>query len=238
MKQSKSILIVEDEVFLSKILAERMRDEGFDNIEVAGNGEEALAKMVTQRPDIILLDMILPRLNGFEVLQQMKVNPKLKQVPVLVLSNLGQDDDIAKAKALGVADYIVKSNFSLQKVVQKVNTILAAKQPPAGFQLFELIIVIATVAILAAIAVILINPWQRINQAQDRQRWADVDKLMDAVIDYIATHDGKYPADLASATTVPIDPDGTAPYTYTKLDNGLVMITAEGAETEVISEVR
>lgn len=120
----KSIILVEDESFLSKVLAERLEDEGFGHIDVAGNGEEALTKIKQHRPDIVLLDMILPKMNGFEVLEIMQADAKLKTIPVLVLSNLGQDQDIEQAKSLGAVDYIVKSNFSLQKVVEKIMTIL------------------------------------------------------------------------------------------------------------------
>ena len=77
--------------------------------------------------DIILLDMILPRLNGFEVLEQLRADAKFKTIPVLVLSNLGQDQDMEQAKQLGATDYIVKSNFSLQKVVEKISSILTSK---------------------------------------------------------------------------------------------------------------
>ncbi len=122
--KTKAILIVEDESFLSKVLAERMEDEGFGRIDVAGNGEEALQKVSSHQPDIILLDMILPRMNGFEVLEHLQADAKNKKIPVLVLSNLGQDQDVDQAKKLGATDYIVKSNFSLQKVVEKIASIL------------------------------------------------------------------------------------------------------------------
>ena len=121
---SKHILVVEDESFLSKVLAERLEDEGFKQVDVAGNGEEAISKVKEHRPDIILLDMILPKMNGFEVLETLKADPKLKIIPVIVLSNLGQDQDIDQAKAMGAVDYLVKSNFSLQKVVQKITEVL------------------------------------------------------------------------------------------------------------------
>ncbi|EKD79610.1 MAG: Response regulator receiver protein [uncultured bacterium] len=121
---AKSILVVEDESFLSKVLAERLEDEGFGRIDVAGNGEEAITKVKQHRPDIILLDMILPKMNGFEVLETLQADTKLATIPVLVLSNLGQDQDIEQAKKLGARDYIVKSNFSLQKVVEKIMSII------------------------------------------------------------------------------------------------------------------
>ena len=122
---TKRILVVEDESFLSKVLSERLEDEGFGQVDVAGNGEEALQKVQDHNPDIILLDMILPKMNGFEVLEHLKKDTKYKKIPVMVLSNLGQDQDVEQAKALGAVDYLVKSNFSLQKVVQKITDILS-----------------------------------------------------------------------------------------------------------------
>ncbi len=122
--QDYSVIVVEDETFLSKILSERLEDEGFKRVDVAGNGEEALQKIKTNPPSIILLDMILPKMNGFEVLKALKEDKTLSGIPVLVLSNLGQDQDITQAKSLGAADYIVKSNFSMQKVVNKIYELL------------------------------------------------------------------------------------------------------------------
>ncbi len=122
--KSIAVLVVEDEVFLSKVLAERLQDEGFGRVEVAINGEEALQKMRHQPPDIILLDMILPIKNGFTVLQEMRTDDKLKQIPVMVLSNLSQEHDVTRAKKLGAAAYLVKSNFTLQKVVDTLRKIL------------------------------------------------------------------------------------------------------------------
>lgn len=122
--QEYSVIVVEDETFLSKILSERLEDEGFKRVDVAGNGEEAIQKIKTNPPSIILLDMILPKMNGFEVLKALKEDAALSGIPVLVLSNLGQDQDITQAKSLGAADYIVKSNFSMQKVVNKIYELL------------------------------------------------------------------------------------------------------------------
>lgn len=118
--QDYSVIVVEDESFLSKILAERLEDEEFKQVDVASNGEEGLQKISANPPDIILLDMILPKMNGFEVLEKLNADEKLKHIPVLVLSNLGQDSDIEQAKNLGAVDYIVKSNFSMQKVIESI----------------------------------------------------------------------------------------------------------------------
>ncbi|MDP3970178.1 MAG: response regulator [bacterium] len=122
--QDYSIIVVEDESFLSKILAERLNDEGFKKIIVASNGVEALQKIKDDQPDLILLDMILPKMNGFEVLEELKNDDKLKNIPVLILSNLGQDNDIERAKELGADQYIVKSNFSMHKVMASVTEML------------------------------------------------------------------------------------------------------------------
>lgn len=122
--EDHSVIVVEDESFLSKILSERLEDEGFKRVDVAGNGEEALQKIKANPPSIVLLDMILPKMNGFDVLKKLKSDDKLSKIPVLVLSNLGQDQDIAQAKELGASDYIVKSNFSMQKVVNKIYELL------------------------------------------------------------------------------------------------------------------
>lgn len=119
-----SVLVVEDESFLSKILSERLTDEGFKTVDIAGNGEEALQKVTQNRPSVILLDMILPKMNGFDVLKKLKSQPDTAKIPVLILSNLGQDSDIQQAKELGAADYIVKSNFSMQKVINTIYELL------------------------------------------------------------------------------------------------------------------
>ncbi len=119
MAKSNKILVAEDDKFLSKILVSKLKKSGF-GVELAENGEEALEKMKEDKPDLILLDIIMPEKNGFEVLEDMRKNKNLKNVPVIILSNLGQQSDIEKGKKLGVVDYWVKANFSLNEVIQKV----------------------------------------------------------------------------------------------------------------------
>lgn len=119
MDGKKKVLLIEDDSFLSKVLEERLSDEGFD-VVLAGNGEEGVQKAAVINPNIILLDMILPKMNGFDVLKELKSNLATKELPIIVLSNLGQDEDKELAKKLGAVDYLVKSDFSLKSIVDKI----------------------------------------------------------------------------------------------------------------------
>ena len=126
-KDQKSIvLIVEDDEFLRVLTAKRLEKEGF-KVAVAVDGESALAVAADTNPDLILLDLLLPGVNGFEVLGQLKKHDKLKAVPVVVFSNLGQKEDIEKAEKLGAADFLIKANFTLDDVVAKINERLGKK---------------------------------------------------------------------------------------------------------------
>jgi DNA-binding response OmpR family regulator len=122
----KKILIVEDDQFLHKILVMKIKQEGFDIVS-AYDGEEALKKM-KETPDLILLDLILPQMSGFEFLGEIKLKDEFKKIPVVVLSNLGQEEDIERAKSLGAQDYLVKANFSIDEVVKKIKEWLVRKK--------------------------------------------------------------------------------------------------------------
>jgi DNA-binding response OmpR family regulator len=117
------ILIVEDEKILSMVLEEKFKDEAFDT-KVAADGEEAMAFAASFSPDIILLDLILPKKDGFEVLKELKSDPKLQDITVIVLSNLGEDDEIKKALSLGAKDYFVKVQHPISEIVEKVKAYL------------------------------------------------------------------------------------------------------------------
>ena len=122
------ILVVEDETFLVKIYSVKLKKEGFE-VFIATDGESAVKMASEVKPDIILLDLILPKMNGFEALEKMRTNPDLKKTPVIVLSNLGQDEDIKRAESLGATDYLVKAKFSIQEVIAKIRAVLGQKQP-------------------------------------------------------------------------------------------------------------
>ena len=113
------VLIVEDEEALSNIVREELSGEGHD-CKIAKDGEEAISLASSFRPDIILLDLILPKKNGLDVLAELKDNMDLKTRPVIVLSNLAEDETIKKALSLGAADYFVKSQHSIYEVLEKI----------------------------------------------------------------------------------------------------------------------
>jgi len=119
----KTILIVEDDEFLRSLTAKRLEKENY-HIEVAIDGENAISVMETTRPDLILLDLLLPGKDGFEVLKKIRETEATKIIPVIIFSNLGQKEDIEKAKALGVDDFLIKANFTLDDVVSKINKLI------------------------------------------------------------------------------------------------------------------
>ncbi len=117
------ILVVEDETFLVKIYAVKLKKEGFD-VMIANDGEAAVRSAEEFKPDLILLDLILPKMNGFEALEKIRAGTVNRKTPVIVLSNLGQEEDIKRAAALGADDYLVKANFSIQDIVAKIRETL------------------------------------------------------------------------------------------------------------------
>lgn len=120
------ILIIEDDKFLIKLYNDKLTRAGFD-VSMAISGEEGLAKVENEKPDIVLLDVILPQKNGFDILSELKLNPDTKNIPVIILTNLGQESDIKTGLELGAADYLVKTDFSINKLPEKVKTVLAAR---------------------------------------------------------------------------------------------------------------
>jgi len=113
------ILICEDETTLAKVLQEKFEREEFSAITVS-NGDEIIPSAKKINPDIILLDLVMPKLDGLQALALMKKDNDLKNIPVIVLSNLNDDEKIKKALALGAIDYVVKSNHPINEVVEKV----------------------------------------------------------------------------------------------------------------------
>jgi DNA-binding response OmpR family regulator len=122
-KRAAKILVVEDETFLVKIYAVKLKKEGFD-VTIANDGEQAVKLAADVQPDLILLDLILPKMNGFEALERMRASATNKTTPVIVLSNLGQEEDIKRAESLGADGYLVKANFSIQDIVAKIKETL------------------------------------------------------------------------------------------------------------------
>ena len=119
MATANKILLVEDDKFISRAYKDGIERAGFV-ITVASDGRESMKIMQAENPDLVLLDLVLPMKNGFEVLSEMKMDEKLKDIPVIILSNLGQESDIQKGKDLGAVDYLIKSNFTMKQVILKI----------------------------------------------------------------------------------------------------------------------
>jgi len=122
--ENKSVLVIEDDKFLRELLINKLVTEGY-KIEGAVDGKEAFAILEKGRPDLIILDIILPDINGFEILEKIRANQAWAPVPVIILSNLDQKEDMDRAKALGAIDFMIKANFSLNEVLAHVKKALA-----------------------------------------------------------------------------------------------------------------
>ena len=121
------ILIVEDEEFLVRALKDNLEAEGC-TVDAVMNGEEAVERLRAHRPDLILLDLLMPKRDGFYVLEQVKKSPELKLIPVIVLSNLGGDAEIKRALEMGADDYFVKSQHPIEEVIEKAKEYLEGKK--------------------------------------------------------------------------------------------------------------
>lgn len=120
---SKKILIIEDDSFLQGLASTKLEKEGFA-VRGAANGEEGLKLLTAEAPDLVLCDLIMPGTDGFAVLEAAQKNPTTAKIPIIVFSNLSEDKDIKRAKELGAAEYMVKSNFTLDELADKIKSIL------------------------------------------------------------------------------------------------------------------
>ncbi len=120
------ILIIEDDKFLRELISRKLNTENF-TIAEAIDGESGLKVIKESKPEVVLLDLILPGIDGFEVLAKIKDDPMLASVPVIILSNLGQREDVERGLKLGAADYLVKAHFTPNEIVEKVKQVLIKK---------------------------------------------------------------------------------------------------------------
>ncbi|KKR10065.1 MAG: Two component transcriptional regulator, winged helix family [Parcubacteria group bacterium GW2011_GWA2_39_18] len=123
VKEKQHILLVEDDPFLSDIYSTKLESAGFD-LAVAYDGEAVFKKIEEKTPELILLDIVLPKMDGFEVFKKLKADPKFNKIPVILLTNLGQKEDIDKGLGLGARDYLIKANFIPSEIVEKVKSFL------------------------------------------------------------------------------------------------------------------
>lgn len=123
---AKKILLVEDDPFLSEIYVTKFEEAGF-NVSVAGDGSLGLQKVKEENPDILMLDIVMPNVDGFELLRLLKQEQATKNIPVVILSNLGEQEDVERGFKLGALMYIIKAHYTPTEVVAKVKSILNSK---------------------------------------------------------------------------------------------------------------
>lgn len=123
MEGQKTVLIVEDDNFLRGLSAGKLSDEGY-KVSTATNGEEAIKVATEEKPMIILLDLLLPNVDGFTALESIRKVEGLEKTPVIVFSNLGEEKDVVRAKELGATEFMIKSNFTLDELVEKIKSII------------------------------------------------------------------------------------------------------------------
>lgn len=119
----KTILIIEDDDFFRELIRKKLTSKDFSFLE-AVNGETGIEMMKEKKPDLVLLDLLLPNIDGFEVVTQIKSDPEISNIPIIVLSNLGQKEDIDRALKLGASDYLIKSQFDIDQVIEKITNVL------------------------------------------------------------------------------------------------------------------
>jgi DNA-binding response OmpR family regulator len=124
--EKTKILLIEDDPFLSSMYSTKFEMENF-SVLAAVDGEKGLKLALTERPDVILLDIIMPKMNGFEVLEKLKDSTITKDVPVILLTNLNQKDEIEKGMSLGATDYLIKAHFMPSEVVDKIKKVIGSK---------------------------------------------------------------------------------------------------------------
>ncbi|MDA1337429.1 MAG: response regulator [bacterium] len=118
------ILIIEDDKFLRELIVQKVSGEGYEAL-AASDGTEGLKIAQEEKPSLILLDLILPGMDGFEILLQMKAMEEIKHIPVIILSNLGQKEDVDRAVELGAKDYMIKAHFTPGEITKKIKEVLA-----------------------------------------------------------------------------------------------------------------
>ena len=120
---TKTVLLADDEQFIAIAYKDGLERAGY-KVVVAHDGEEAEQLALELKPDLVLLDLIMPKVNGFEVLKALKSNPEFASVPIMILSNLGQPADEAEARSYGAADFIVKADISLKDLLLRIEQVL------------------------------------------------------------------------------------------------------------------
>ena len=125
-KTKSTVLVVEDDEFLQDVLLTKLKSLGISTL-VAGDGKKALRLMKEEKPVLVLLDLAMSDMDGFEVLEQAKADKEISHIPIVVLSNLGQEDDIERAKGAGAREFLVKAQYTPSEVVKKIKHFLPGR---------------------------------------------------------------------------------------------------------------
>ena len=123
MPDQKTILLVEDEPLLANLLKQRLEKEGI-SVFLGRDGEEALNILKENKPDLILLDIILPKISGFELMEVLQKDPQFQKAPIVIISNLGQESDVERGQSLGAIGYFIKAKVSIEDLVSKIKAFL------------------------------------------------------------------------------------------------------------------
>lgn len=123
LDMSKRLLIVEDDAVLQNALSSYLTTENFE-VLCAGDGETGLSMAISGKPDLVLLDIVLPKKDGYQVLREIKANAETKHIPIVLLTNLGSISDVEKALEMGATTYLVKADYKLEEVTEKIKEIL------------------------------------------------------------------------------------------------------------------
>jgi len=119
----KKVLIVEDDNFVAEVYSTKLLEMGHE-VRIAQNGEDGLRMVGEEKPDLILLDIIMPVMGGIEMLTELKGKEEWKQIPVILLTNIGEKESVQKVRSLGVQDYLIKSHFTPAEVIEKIESVL------------------------------------------------------------------------------------------------------------------
>lgn len=127
-QKNKKIMVVEDDPFVMDIYCTKLNQDGYEILR-AENGAEAVKKLEEETPDLVLLDIIMPYVDGLQVLRKIKADEKLKNIPVILLTNLSQKEDINEGLGLGADDYLIKSHFTPSEVLEKIKKYIKKGAP-------------------------------------------------------------------------------------------------------------
>ncbi len=123
----RKILVVEDDIFLRKVISRKLFKSGYLPVEAA-DGEKGFEDLKKEKPDLVLLDLVLPEMTGFEFLAKIKKDASFSKIPVIILSNLGDKKSIDRGKEMGAVDYLIKAHFTPGEIIDKIKTILGSEK--------------------------------------------------------------------------------------------------------------